>query len=142
MYEELEQFVRNDIWKLVENPDNVNIISTKQTFKNKIEENGVVVRNKAYLVAQGYTQVEGIDFDETFAHVPRLESTHMLISIACISDLKLYQIDVRFAFLNGYFKEEVYVSQPEGLQIPHYSDHQLKLKKSLYGLKESPKSLV
>ncbi|XP_073046244.1 uncharacterized protein [Primulina eburnea] len=140
MHEELEQFVRNDVWDLVPRPDNVNVIGTKWIFKNKTDESGIVVRNKARLVAQGYTQIEGIDFDETFAPVARIESVRLLLAIACHMDIKLYQMDVKSAFLNDILKEEAYVSQPKGFEDPHHPNHVYKLKKALYGLKQAPRA--
>ncbi|XP_075521562.1 uncharacterized protein LOC142554768 [Primulina tabacum] len=92
--------LKNDVWDLVPRPDNVNVIGTKWIFKNKTDESGIVVRNKARLVAQGYTQIEGIDFDETFAPVARIESVRLLLAIACHMDIKLYQMDVKSVFLN------------------------------------------
>ena len=88
-------------------------------------------------MAQGYTQVEGVDFDESFAPVTRLESIRILMSIACTMNFKLYQMDVKCAFLNGYLNEEVFVEQPKGFEDPHFSDHVLRLKKALYGLKQA-----
>jgi len=117
-----------------------NIFGTKWIFKNKTDEHGTVVRNKARLVAQGYTQIEGVDFDETFAPVARLESIRILLSIACHLDFKLYQMDVMSAFLNGVLQEEVYVEQPKGFQDPHHPHHLYKLKKALYGLKQAPRA--
>jgi hypothetical protein len=111
MHDELHQFTRNDVWTLVPHPAEQNIIGTKWIFKNKTNEHGTVVRNKACLVALGYTQIEGVDFDETFAPVARLESIRILLSIACHLDFKLYQMDVKSAFLNGVLQEEVYVEQ-------------------------------
>jgi hypothetical protein len=99
-----------------------------------------VIRNKARLVEQGYTQIEGVDFDETFAPVARLESIRILLSIACHLGFKLYQIDIKSAFLNGILQEEVYVEQPKGFQDPHHPDHVYKLKKALYGLKQAPRA--
>jgi hypothetical protein len=93
-----------------------------------------VVRNKAHLVAQGYTQIERVDFDETFAPVARLESIRILLSIACHLGFRLYQMDVKSAFLNGVLQEEVYVEQSKVFH-PH---HVYKLKKALYGLKKAP----
>ena len=93
------------------------------------------MRNKARLVAQGYTQIEGIDFDETFAPVARLESIRLLLSIACIKGFKLYQMDVKSAFLNGILNEEAYVEHSKGFEDPHLPNHVFKLKKALYGLK-------
>ncbi|KAK2444409.1 putative mitochondrial protein [Trifolium repens] len=109
MQEELTQFERNEVWDLVPRPKHVNVIGTKWVFKNKSNENGEVTRNKARLVAQGFTQIEGVDFGETFAHVARLESIRLLLAIACILKFKLFQMDVKSAFLNGYLHEEVYV---------------------------------
>ena len=84
--------------------------------------------------------MEGVDFDESFAPVARLESIHILLSIACIMDFKLYQMDVKCAFLNGFLNEEVFVEQPKGFQDPHFPDHVLRLKKTLYGLKQAPRA--
>jgi hypothetical protein len=134
MHEELHQFTRNDVWTLVPRPAEQNIIGTKWIFKNKIDEHGTVVRNKARLVAQGYTQIEGVDFDETFAPVARLESIRILLSVACYLDFKLYQMDVKSAFLNGVLQEEVYVEQPKGFQDPHHPHHVYKLKRLFMGL--------
>ena len=87
------------------------------------------------MVAQGYSQVEEVDFDESFAPVVRLESIRIILSIACTMDFKLYQMDVKCAFLNGYLNEEVFVEQSKSFQDPHFSNQVLRLKKALYGLK-------
>ena len=91
-------------------------------------------------MAQGYTQVEGIDFDESFALAARLQSIRILLSIACIMNFKLYQMDVKSAFLNGFLNEEVFVEQLKGFQDPYFPDHVLRLKKALYGLKQAPRA--
>ena len=140
MHEELHQFVRNDVWELVLRPNGVNVIGTKWIFKNKSDEHGTVVRNKSRLVAQGYTQVEGIDFDETFALVARLESIRILLAIASHLNFKLYQMDVKSAFLNGMLQEEVYVEHLKGFVDSHRLDDVYKLKRALYGLKQAPKA--
>ncbi|CAJ2635655.1 unnamed protein product [Trifolium pratense] len=114
MQEELNQFKRNEVWDLVPRPENANVIGTKWVYKNKSDESGTVTRNKARLVAQGYSQIEGIDFDETFAPVAHLESIRLLLGVACILKFKLFQMDVKSVFLNGYLNEEVYVEQPKG----------------------------
>ncbi|CAA7043509.1 unnamed protein product [Microthlaspi erraticum] len=106
MEEELEEFVRNDVWELVPLPDGVNVVGTKWIFKNKTDDAGSIVRNKSRLVAQGYSQVEGVDFDETFAPVARLESIRLFLGMACILNFKVYQMDVKSAFLNGILQEE------------------------------------
>ncbi|KAG9457652.1 hypothetical protein H6P81_002160 [Aristolochia fimbriata] len=140
MQEELEQFSRNQVWILVPRPANVNVIGTKWVFKNKTDEEGNVVRNKARLVAQDYTQVEGVDFDEMFAPVARLESIRLLLAVASCLKIKLHQMDVKSAFLNGYLAEEVYVEQPKGFVDPHHPDHVFHLTKALYGLKQAPRA--
>ena len=98
MHEKLNQFVRNDVWELVLRPENVHFIGTKWIFKNKTDEDGEIIRNKSQLVAQGYTQVEGVDFDESFAPVAKLESIRILMSIASTMNFKLYQMDVNVHF--------------------------------------------
>ncbi|KAK6139147.1 hypothetical protein DH2020_027110 [Rehmannia glutinosa] len=140
MQEELDQFVKNDVWFLVPRPEDVNVIGTKWIFKNKTDESGKIVRNKARLVAQGYTQVEGVDFDETFAPVARIESIRLLLAIACYLGLTLHQIDVKSAFLNGFLDEEAFVEQPKGFEDPFKPNHVYKLKKALYGLKQAPRA--
>ena len=91
-------------------------------------------------MAQGYTQVEGVDIDESFTPMARLESIQILMSIACTMNFKLYQMDVKCAFLNGYLNEEVFVEQPKGFEDPHFLDHVLRLKKAIYGLKQAPRA--
>jgi hypothetical protein len=115
MQEELNNFTRNEVWHLVPRP-NQNVVGTKWVFRNKQDEHGVVTRNKARLVAKGYSQVEGLDFGETYAPVARLESIRILLAYATYHGFKLYQMDVKSAFLNGPIKEEVYVEQPPGFE--------------------------
>ncbi|GJU89074.1 retrovirus-related pol polyprotein from transposon TNT 1-94 [Tanacetum coccineum] len=109
-------------------------------FRNKLDEIGIVSRNKARLVAQGYNQQEGIDYDETYAPVARLESIRILLAYACALDFKLFQMDVKSAFLNGFINEEVYVAQPLGFIDFAKPNHVYRLKKALYGLKQAPKA--
>ena len=116
MQEELHGFERNNVWTLVPRPKSQSVIGTKWVFKNKMNEEGEVVRNKARLVAKGYSQEEGIDYDETFAPVARLEAIRLLLAFAAHMNFKLFQMDVKSAFLNGYLKELVYVEQPEGFE--------------------------
>ena len=97
------------MWKFIPKPKHQSVIGTKWVFKNKMDEYGVVVRNKIRLVAQGYKQEEEIYFDRTFAHVPRFESIKILLAFTCHKDFILYQMDVKSVFLNGYIMEEVYV---------------------------------
>ncbi|KAK1667726.1 hypothetical protein QYE76_055885 [Lolium multiflorum] len=141
MHEELNNFKRNKVWTLVEKPKECrNVIGTKWIFKNKQDEFGNIVRNKARLVAQGFSQVEGIDFGETYAPVARLESIRILLAYASHHNFKLQQMDVKSAFLNGPLHEEVYVKQPPGFEDPNFPNHVYKLDKALYGLKQAPRA--
>ena len=121
-------------------PESTNVIGTKWIFKNKSNAFGNITRNKARLVAQGYTQIEGIDFDDTFAPIARIESIRLLLAVACLLEFKLFQMDVKSVLLNGILNEEVYVEQPKGFEDPHHPHHVFKLKKALYGLKQAPRA--
>ncbi|WVZ76222.1 hypothetical protein U9M48_024211 [Paspalum notatum var. saurae] len=140
MHEELENFERNHVWDLVEPPPNCRPIGTKWVFKNKQGENGMVVKNKARLVAHGFCQKEGIDYEETFARVARLEAIRILLAFAASKRFKLQQMDVKSAFLNGFIEEEVYVRQPPGFESARFLDRVYKLRKALYGLKQAPRA--
>jgi hypothetical protein len=141
IHDELNNFKRNKVWTLVERPkDCRNVIGTKGIFKNKQDANGIVIRNKARLVDQGFSQVEGIDFGETFAPVTRLESIRILLAYASHHNFKLQQIDVKSAFLNGPLNELVFVKQPLGFENPKFPNHVYKLDKALYGLKQAPRA--
>nr|GEZ36356.1 retrovirus-related Pol polyprotein from transposon TNT 1-94 [Tanacetum cinerariifolium] len=138
MQEELNQFIANDVWELVPQPRNMKIIGTKWMCRKKLDKNGIVSRNKARLVAQGYNQQESIDYNETYAPVARIESIRILLAYAL--DFKLFRIDVKSAFLKGFINEEVYVAQPPGFIDFEKPNHVYKLKKALYGLKQAPKA--
>jgi hypothetical protein len=137
MHEKLENFERNQVWTLVELPRDVNIIGTKWIFKNKQREDGEVVRNKACLVAQGFSQVEGIDFRDTFSPIAYLEYIRILLAFIASKGFKLYQMDVKIVFLNGVIQEEVFVRQPPGFGNLKYPNRVYKLSKTLYGLKQA-----
>jgi len=140
MQEEINQFERLKVWRLVPRPEGKSIIGTKWIFKNKKDEDGVVVRNKARLVAKGYRQQEGMDYNETFAPVARIEVIRMFLAYAAHKDFIIYQMDVKTAFLNGVLKEKVYVSQPEGFVDQDNPDHVYILDNALYGLKQAPRA--
>nr|GEZ89939.1 retrovirus-related Pol polyprotein from transposon TNT 1-94 [Tanacetum cinerariifolium] len=140
MQEKLNQFKINNVWELVPNPIDMTIIGTKWVYRNKLDENDIVTRNKARLVAQGYNQQEEIDYDETYAPVARLESIRILLANACALDFKLYQMDVKSTFLNGFINEEVYVAQPLGFIDFVKPNYVYRLMKALYGLKQAPKA--
>ncbi|GJU44976.1 retrovirus-related pol polyprotein from transposon TNT 1-94, partial [Tanacetum coccineum] len=140
MQEVLNHFTANDVWELVPNPKSMAAIGTKWVFRNKLDENGVVYGNKARLVAQGYDQQEGINYDKTYALVARLESIRILLAYACALDFKLFQMDVKSEFLNGFINEEVYMTQPPRFIDFEKPNHVYKLKKALYGLSQAPKA--
>nr|GFC92706.1 retrovirus-related Pol polyprotein from transposon TNT 1-94 [Tanacetum cinerariifolium] len=140
MQEELDQFVRLKFWRLVPRPEGKTIIKTKWIFKNKKDKSSLVIRNKARLVAVGYSQQEGIDHDETFAPVARIEAIRLFLAYAAHKDFTVFQMDVKTAFLNGILKEEVYVGQPPGFVSKQYPNHVYALDKALYGLKQAPRA--
>ena len=140
MREELEQFDRNDVMTLVECPKGVLVIGMKCVYKNKTDECGTVIKNKARLVAKGYNQQEGIDYEETFAPVARMEAIGIFLAYATYMNFKVYQMDVKSAFLNGKIKEDVYVQQPPGFESSEFHNHVCKLNKALYGLKQAPRA--
>ncbi|KAL9267839.1 Retrovirus-related Pol polyprotein from transposon TNT 1-94-like protein [Drosera capensis] len=108
--------------------------------KNKNDVNGIVIRNKVRLVAKGYSQEEEIDFDKTFALVARLEAIRMFLAYDAYQGFKVYQIDVKSAFLNGKLQEEVYVEQPHTFEDFEHPSHAYRLDKTLYGLKQTPRT--
>ncbi|KAI3678839.1 hypothetical protein L6452_38143 [Arctium lappa] len=140
MQEELLQFKLQDVWDLVDLPKGQRAIGTKWVFRNKRDERGIVIKNKARLVAQGYTQEEGIDYEEVFAPVARIEAIRLFLAYASYMKFKVYQMDVKSAFLYGSIEEEVYVCQPPGFENPSYPDRVYKLKKALYGLHQAPRA--
>ncbi|GJQ96057.1 retrovirus-related pol polyprotein from transposon TNT 1-94 [Tanacetum coccineum] len=126
---------RIDVLELVPRPANRNVIAVKWLWKNKLDAENIVTRNKSCLVAKGYKQEEGIDFEESFALVARLEALGMFVAYTAYKNFTIFQMDVKTKFLNGPLKEEVYVSQPDDFVNPDFPDHVYKLKKALYGLK-------
>ncbi|GKC46376.1 putative ribonuclease H-like domain-containing protein [Tanacetum coccineum] len=140
MQEELLQFKLQKVWTLVDLLIGKRAIGTKWVYRNKKDERGVVIRNKARLVAQGYTQEEGIDYDEVFAPVARIEAIRLFLAYASFKDFVVYQMDVKSAFLYGKIKEEVYVCQPPGFKDPEFPDRVYKVEKALYGLHQAPRA--
>ena len=136
---EMKSLKENDVWELMELPKGKKTVGSKWVYKVKTGADGSVERYKARLVAQGFTQKYGTDYDETFCPVVRMESLRALIALSVQFDLQLHQVDVTTAFLNGELEEEVYMQQPKGF-IHKGEEHLVcKLKKSLYGLKQSPR---
>ncbi|GJS10177.1 putative ribonuclease H-like domain-containing protein [Tanacetum coccineum] len=140
MQEELLQFELQKVWTLVDLPNGKRAIGTTWVFRNKKDERGIVVRNKARLVAQGYTQEEGINYDEVFAPVTRMEAIWLFLAYASFMGFIVYQMDVNSAFLYGTIEEEVYVCQPPGFEEPRFPNKVYKVEKALYGLHQAPRA--
>nr|GEX74992.1 retrovirus-related Pol polyprotein from transposon TNT 1-94 [Tanacetum cinerariifolium] len=140
MQEELLQFKRLDVRVLVPAPDNISPLTLKWLFKNKHDEEQTVIRNKSRLVVRGYRQEEGIDFEESFASVARMEAIKIFLAYVAHKSFSVFQMDVETAFLHGSLKEDVYVCQPEGFIDAVHPSHVYKLKKALYGLKQEPRA--
>ncbi|GJR21977.1 putative ribonuclease H-like domain-containing protein [Tanacetum coccineum] len=140
MQEELLQFKLQKVWVLVDLPKGHRAIGTKWVYRNKKDERGIVIRNKARLVAQGHTQEEGIDYDEVFAPVARIEAIRIFLAYASYMGFTVYQMDVKSAFLYGQIEEEVYVCQPPGFEDPDHPDKVYKVVKALYGLHQAPRA--
>ncbi|GJT35422.1 putative ribonuclease H-like domain-containing protein [Tanacetum coccineum] len=140
MQEELLQFKLQEVWTLVDLPNGKRAIGSKWVFRNKKDERGIMIRNKARLVAQGYTQEEGIDYDEVFAPVVRIEAIRLFLAYASFKDFVVYQMDVKSVFLYGKIEEEVYVCQPPGFEDPDFPDRVYKVEKALYGLHQAPRA--
>ncbi|GJU44307.1 putative ribonuclease H-like domain-containing protein, partial [Tanacetum coccineum] len=140
MQEELLQFKLQEVWTLMDLPNGKRPIGTKWVFRNKKDERGIVIKNKARLVAQGYTQEEGIDYDEVFAPVARIEAIRLFLAYALFKDFVMYQMDVKSAFLYGKIEKEVYVCQPPGFEDPDFPNRVYKVEKALYGLHQAPRA--
>nr|GFC87297.1 putative reverse transcriptase, RNA-dependent DNA polymerase [Tanacetum cinerariifolium] len=140
MQEELLQFKMQKVWILVDLPHGKRAIGAKWVYRNKKDERGIVVRNKARLVAQGHTQEEGIDYEEVFAPVARIEAIRLFLACASFMGFPVYQMDVKSAFLYGTIEEKVYVYQPPRFEDPEHPDKVYKVVKSLYGLHQAPRA--
>ncbi|GJW71470.1 putative ribonuclease H-like domain-containing protein [Tanacetum coccineum] len=140
MQEELLQFKLQNVWVLCDLPDGKRVIGTKWVFRNKRDERGTIIRNKARLVAQGFRQEEGVDYDEVFAPVARIEAIRLFLAFASFMGFFVYQMDVKSAFLYGNITEEVYVNQPPGFVDPHHPNKVYKVIKALYGLHQAPRA--
>lgn len=140
MQEELLQFKKLGVWHLVDPPKGGKKIGTRWVLKCKRDDRVIVVRNKARLVVQGYMQIEGIDYNEVYARVARLEAIHLFLYFASYKRLRVYQLDVKSTFLHGKLKETVYVAQPPGFEDPIHRDKVYELDKALYGLHQAPRA--
>nr|GFA09879.1 putative ribonuclease H-like domain-containing protein [Tanacetum cinerariifolium] len=140
MQEELLQFKMQKVWILVDLPYGKRAIDTKWVYINKKDERGIVIRNKARLLAHGHTQEEGIDYEEIFAPIARIEAIRLFLAYASFMGVLVYQMDVKSAFLYGTIEEEVYLCQPPGFEDPENPDKVYKVVKALYGLHQAPRA--
>ncbi|GKB51067.1 retrovirus-related pol polyprotein from transposon TNT 1-94 [Tanacetum coccineum] len=140
MQEEIHKFERLQVWELVQRPDKVMLIKLKWIYKVKTDEFGGVLKNKAILVTQGFRKKKGINFEESFTPVARIEAIRIFVANAANKNMMIFQMDVKTAFLNGELKKEVYVSQPEGFVDQENPSHVYKLKKALYCLKQASRA--
>ena len=137
MEEELNMIEKNNTWELVDRPNDRKIIGVRWVFRTKLNPDGSINKHKARLVVKGYAQVAGMDYFETYAPVARLDTIRLVFSIAAQKRWKIFQLDVKSAFLNGYLKEEIFIEQPEGFVVEGHENKVYLLKKALYGLKQA-----
>nr|GEU39872.1 retrovirus-related Pol polyprotein from transposon TNT 1-94 [Tanacetum cinerariifolium] len=140
MQEELLQFKRLNVWVLVPTPNNITPLTLKWLFKNKHDEEQTFIRNRSRLVVRGYRQEEGIDFEESFASVARMQAIRIFLAYTAHKSFTVFQMDVKTAFSHGTLKEDAYMCQPEGFIDADHPCHVFKLKKALYGLKQAPRA--
>ena len=140
MQDELNQFERNQVWKIVPRIHDRQTIGTYWVFRNKSDKSGNIVINKARLAAQGYNQIEGIDLEEIFTPMARLKAILMTLAYASFKDFKLFQMDVKSTLLNSFIEEEMYVEQSLAFVDHAHPDYVFKLEKALYNLKQAPRA--
>ncbi|GJR67055.1 retrotransposon protein, putative, ty1-copia subclass [Tanacetum coccineum] len=140
MNAEMQSMIDNMVWVLVDLPPNCKTVRSKWIFKKITDMYGIVHTYKACLVAKGYTQLYGVDYEETFSPVADIRAIRILISIAAFYDYEIYQMDVKTAFLNGYIDKDIYMVQPEGFVDPKHPIKVCKLQRSIYGLKQASRS--
>jgi hypothetical protein len=140
MQSEMDAVEKNRTWELGDLRRCHNVITLKLVFKLKRDEAGAIVKHKAQLVARGFMQWEGIDFNDTFAPVAQMESVRLLFALATQEGWRVHHMDVKSAFLSGDLKEEVYVHQPPGFVIPDKEGKVLRLRKALYSLRQAPRA--
>ncbi|KAI3780486.1 hypothetical protein L2E82_10467 [Cichorium intybus] len=142
MHEEMTALRQNDTWILVPRPPNTNVVGSKWVFRTKYNSDGTIDRYKARLVAQGFTQLPGVDYSHTFSPVVKASTVRIVLSLAVINQWRLHQLDVKNAFLHGHLTETVYMEQPPGFSDSHFPQHVCRLKKALYGLKQAPRACI
>jgi hypothetical protein len=139
-HDKYQSIIKNDVWEIVPRPKSKDVVSSKWLFKIKHAADGSIEKYKARFVAHGFSQKEGIDYEETFAPVARYTLIRTIIALAAKMKWKLHQMDVKTNFLNGVIEEEVYIEKPQGFEVEDRKSHVCRLKKALYGLKQDPRS--
>jgi hypothetical protein len=140
MLEECDSIMHNDVWEVVPSPEGKSVVTSRWLYKTKYVVDGSIEKHKARFVAHGISQVEGVDYDETFAPVARYTSIRNIIAIAAEMGWRIHQMDVKTAFLNGFIEEEVHIEQPQGFEVYKRKSRVCLLRKALYGLKQAPKA--
>ncbi|XP_014490623.1 uncharacterized protein LOC106753333 [Vigna radiata var. radiata] len=138
MHKELLALHSNNTWDLVPHPSNTNIVGAKWVFRTKYLSDGSIDKLKVRLVAQGFTQTPGLDYDHTFSPIVKAANVRVILTLAVMNNWPLHQLDVNNAFLNGHLTHPVYMEQPPGFVDPRYPNHVCRLRKALYGLKQAP----
>ena len=138
--EEYDSIMRNDVWEIMPRPDGKSVVTSRWIYKVKYVADDSIEKHKARFVARGFSQVEGIDYDETFAPVARYASIKTVMAIVSEMGWKIHKMDVKTAFLNGIFEEEVYIEQPQGFEVYGRDSHVCRLSKALYGMKQAPRA--
>jgi len=140
MGSEIQSMYNNQVWNLVDLPEGSKVIRNKWIFKRKMDMNGNLTTYKAKLVAKCFTQIQGIDYDETFSPIAMFKSIRIMLAIAAFHDYEIWQLDIKTTFLNGKLDEEVYMVQPQGFEDPKNSSKVCKLQRAIYGLKQASRS--
>jgi hypothetical protein len=140
MTKEYQSIIKNDVWEIVPRPKSKDVVSSKGIFKIKHVADGSIKKYKERFVARGFSQKEGIDYEETFAPVARYISIRTIIALSAKMKCKLHQMDVKTTFLNGVIEEEVYIEKPQGFEVEDRKSHVCRLKKALYRLKQDPRA--
>nr|KYP73999.1 Retrovirus-related Pol polyprotein from transposon TNT 1-94 [Cajanus cajan] len=140
MQEELAMIEKNHTWELVEKPKDQKVIGVKWVFRTKLNADCSINKHKARLVVKGYAQIFGVDYSNTFVPVSILDTIRLVLAVAAQNSWKIFQLDVKLAFLNGELQEKIYVEQPEGFMKKGEEDKVYLLKKALYGLKQAPRA--
>jgi hypothetical protein len=140
MVEEYDSIVKNNAWDIVPRPVEKSVVGSRWIYKVKQVVDGSVEKYKARFVAWGFSQIEGIDYDETFAPVARYSSIRSILALSAQMGWRIHQMDVKTAFLNGIIKEEVYIEQPEGFETFEKESYVCRLKRALCGMKQAPRA--